>query len=118
MKNKILYLFAVVFTIVTMASCGVGGYSVSSGYDDVAGVCFVSPTKMDVVVQIDEEIYKNVEVVRKKAYKQGMHVKQTANNTISIPTGSHRVVVKDVNGRKLYDKVILVSSGQTKIIKL
>lgn len=116
MKRAILF-FAVIFAVLTgLTGCGVGAYSVASGKEDVAGLCFTASEKQEIVVTIDGQDH-NLETVKAKAYKPGMNVKHTALNTIKVAPGQHDVTVKK-GSEELFSKRLFLSTGEDKIINL
>lgn len=116
MRRRFFLFLAFVITVLSLSSCGVGSYSVSSGREDVAGLSFTDKTKHDIVVNVDGEDY-HIQTVKTKAFKPGMNIKKTANNTIRIEPGQHNVVVKSGEAI-LFSKRIFVSTGENKVINL
>lgn len=99
-----------------LAGCGVGVYSIQSGYSDVAYVVFTDEVKGEIVVNVDGETY-NVNTVKHKAYKSGRDIKRTAENSIKLTPGQHNVSVL-LNGTEVYDNKVFISAGETKVIEL
>lgn len=99
-----------------LAGCGVGVYSIQSGYSDVAYVVFTDEVKGEIVVNVDGETY-NVNTVKHKAYKSGRDIKHTAENSIKLTPGQHNVSVL-LNGTEVYDNKVFISAGETKVIEL
>ena len=99
-----------------LAGCGVGVYSIQSGYGDVAYVVFTDEVKGEIVVKVDGETY-NVNTVKHKAYKSGRDIKHTAGNSIKLTPGQHNVSVL-LNGTEVYDNKVFISAGETKVIEL
>lgn len=109
-------LFAIAVTVVLLAGCGVGTYSVQSGVENAAFISFVDDVKQEIVVSVDNHSY-NLETVKQKAYKSGRNIKQTALNTIKLTPGQHAVSVT-LNGNQIYSHKVFLSTGETKIIEL
>lgn len=99
-----------------LAGCGVGVYSIQSGYSDVAYVVFTDEVKGEIVVNVDGETY-NVNTVKHKAHKSGRDIKHTAENSIKLTPGQHNVSVL-LNGTEVYDNKVFISAGETKVIEL
>jgi len=99
-----------------LTGCGVGSYSVSSGKADEAAISFVDAGKHAIEVTIDDNTY-NVETVKEKAWKTDRRIKQTAQNTIRITPGQHKVTVKS-DGKEVYTKSIFVSASEHKVVEL
>ena len=110
MRKYILMLIAAI----TAVACG-GTYSVASGRDDAAQLTLTAEKTYSIQVVVDGTTY-NMETVKQKAYKQ-RKMKATANNTITITTGQHKVDVLH-DGNKVYSKQVFVTSGQHKVIEL
>lgn len=109
-------LIWIVAGVLLMASCGVGSYSVSGGVEDESYVCFVAPESYDIVVTIDGTTY-NTQTIANKAFKRRRNIKQTATTHIVLPVGKHDVKVQR-DGQEVFKKLILVSTGETKVIQL
>ena len=73
-------LFVIAVSVVLLAGCGVGTYSVQSGVENAAFISFTDDVKQEIVVSVDNHTY-NLETVKQKAYKSGRNIKQTAQNT-------------------------------------
>ena len=112
MKKFILAAFAALLLV----GCGLGSYSVASGRPDEASISFVSGTKSDVQVTIDDNTY-TVQTVKSSDYKVNRNIKKTAKNTIFMTPGKHDVTVKK-GGETVYAKTIFVSVGEHKIVEL
>ncbi len=97
--------------------CGVGAYSVSSGKADVAMLSFAAPAKKAILVEVDDKQYQ-IETVKTKAYKADRKIKKTALNSIRLQTGHHSVSVKDQAGNLLFEKKIILSPSEHRIIEL
>lgn len=93
-------LFAIAVTVVLLAGCGVGTYSVQSGVENAAFISFTDDMKQEIVVSVDNHTY-NLETVKQKAYKSGRNIKQTAQNTIKLAPGQHTVSVT-LGGKEIY----------------
>lgn len=112
---KRLVLLALVSSL--FAGCGVGVYSVSSGEADVAALSFAAPAKKIIIVDVDDRQYQ-IETVKTKAYKADRKIKKTALNSIRLQVGQHVVSVKDKAGNLLFEKKILLSASEHRIIEL
>ena len=109
------FTFIAVFSLF-LTSCGVGTYSVQSGLEDAAFISFTDDSKQNITVNIDDKTY-NVNTVKYKAYKSDRNIKHTVKNTIKLTPGQHNVSVL-LDGNKVYDHKVFVSTGETKIIEL
>ena len=109
-------LFAIAVTVVLLAGCGVGTYSVQSGVENAAFISFTDDVKQEIVVSVDHHSY-NLETVKQKAYKSGRNIKQTAQNTIKLAPGQHTLSVT-LGGKEIYSHKVFLSTGETKIIEL
>lgn len=109
-------LVLIVIFSLFLTGCGVGVYSIQSGYSDVAYVVFTDDTKGDIVVNVDDKTY-NVNTVKHKAYKSGRDIKHTAENTIKLTPGRHNVSVY-LDGSEVYNRKVFLSTGETKVIDL
>ncbi len=109
-------IFILSLLTILLAGCGVGSYTVSSGTPDSGFICVVDDDAHDVVVKVDGKDY-NVRTVKTKAYKSGRDIKNTALNSVAVPSGQHEVEVIE-KGRSVMVKKVLVSAGETKILEL
>ena len=109
------FVFLIAFSVF-LTSCGVGAYSVQSGIEDAAYITFTDDVQQEIVVNVDGKTY-NVNTVRQKAYKSDRNIKQTVKNTIKLTPGKHNVSVM-LNGSEVYSHMVLLSTGETKIIGL
>jgi len=112
MKKIIIAIVAAL----TVTSCGVGSYSVTSGKADQAEISFVAAAKLPISVIIDGSQY-NVETVKEKAYKTKRNIKKTAANTIDLAPGKHEVKVISA-GREVYNKTLMISVAEHRIVEL
>lgn len=99
-----------------LTGCGVGSYSISSGKADEAAISFVDTSKHNIEVTIDDNTY-NVQTVKEKAWKTDRKIKPTAQNTLRIAPGQHKVTVK-ADGKEVYTKNIFVSASEHKVVEL
>ena len=111
--KKILYAIT---AMTLLTSCGVGTYSISSGRPSDAYISFTAAKKNIVTVTIDDNSF-SVETVKTKPYKPGRKIKNTAVNSIKVSDGPHQVKVK-VNGSEVYNKKLVISSSEHRIIDL
>lgn len=109
-------LFAIAVSVVLLAGCGVGTYSVQSGVENAAFISFTDDVKQEIIVSVDNHTY-NLETVKQKPYKSGRNIKQTAQNTIKLTPGQHNVSVT-LGGNEIYSHKVFLSTGETKIIEL
>lgn len=109
-------LFAIAVSVVSLAGCGVGTYSVQSGIENAAFISFTDDVKQEIVVRVDDDTYY-LEAVKQKAYKSGRNIRQTARNTIKLTPGQHSVSVT-LGGNEIYSNKVFLSTGETKIIEL
>lgn len=112
MKKIIL----VIASVLLLVGCGVGSYSVSSGKADEGAISFVSAEEQVLAVKIDGA-EKSVTSVKTKNWRPERAIKKTAQNTLSIGTGSHEVEVF-VGGNKVYSKKLFISAGEHKVVEL
>lgn len=115
MRKITILLICALFTFI-LSSCGVGNYTVSSGIDDRANICFVDDHSYDITVNIDGQSY-DTKTVKDKEFKTRRNLKKTVRYALPVSTGSHTISVVD-NGNTVYSKKIVVSTGETKIIRL
>ena len=99
-----------------LTGCGVGVYSIQSGYSDVAHVVFTDDTIGEIVVNVDDKTY-SVSTVKHKVYKSGRDIKHTAENSIKLTPGQHNVSVF-IDGSEVYNRNVFLSAGETKVIEL
>lgn len=116
MKKIISYIIIALSALFLFTSCGVGSYSVSSGIQDESGLCFTDRYNYQIEVEIDGNFYYT-ETVKAKAYKPGMDIKPTSENTIRLAPGIHFVTVRE-GKTLLYRQKVFLSSGEKKIIRL
>jgi len=115
MKKIILVTFCL-FVSTLFTACGVGNYTVTSGIEDKASVCFSAPSAYDIDVTIDGQQH-STSTVKDIAHKTRRNIKQTAKQSIITTPGRHKVEVKR-NGETIYSKEVMLSTGETKIIEL
>lgn len=115
MKKLIIAITCLIMTSFFTA-CGVGSYSVSSGIEDKAAVCFSASSAYDIDVNIDGQSF-TTSTVKDIAHKTRRNIKQTAKQSITTTPGRHKVEVTR-NGQTLYSKEVMLSTGETKIIEL
>ena len=115
MKKFIIALTCLIMTTFFTA-CGVGNYTVTSGIEDKAAVCFSASSAYDINVSIDGEHY-TTQTVKDIAHKTRRNIKQTAKQSIVTTPGRHKVEVTR-NGQTVYSKEVMLSTGDTKIIEL
>ena len=114
--KKIILATLCLFVSTLFNSCGVGNYTVTSGVEDKAAVCFSAPSAYDIDVTIDGQPY-STSTVKDIAHKTRRNIKQTAKQSIVTTPGRHKVEVKH-NGATVYSKEVMLSTGETKIIEL
>lgn len=115
MKKTIIATLCL-FMASLFSSCGVGNYTVTSGVEDKASVCFSAPSSYDIDVTIDGQKYATT-TVKDIAHKTRRNIKKTANCSIQTTPGRHKVEVKH-EGKTVYSKEVMLSTGDTKIIEL
>lgn len=113
MKKYILFLI----TAFSLANCGVGVYSVSSGKADNGNISFTDSIERDIVVIIDDTQSEPLKTVKQKDYQKSRNIKKTAHNTLMIETGSHTIQVSE-NGKIILEQKIYITAGEHKIIAL
>lgn len=114
--KKIIIATLCLFVTTLFNSCGVGNYTVTSGVEDKASVCFSASSSYDIDVTIDGQHY-NTTTVKDIAHKTRRNIKETAKCAIQTTPGRHIVEVKR-NGQTIYSKEVMLSTGDTKIIEL
>lgn len=114
--KKLIIIASLGFVLLCLNSCG-GVYSISSGKADVAEISFVDDNSYRISVVLDDDAYQ-VNTVKEKVYRRDKKIKKTAENTILVKPGKHKVVVKDVNGVKIYEYNIFISANEHKVIRL
>ena len=114
--KKVIIATLCLFVSTLFTSCGVGNYTVTSGVEDKAAVCFSAPSAYDINVTIDGQLY-STSTVKDIAHKTRRNIKQTAKQSIVTTPGRHKVEVKH-NGATVYSKEVMLSTGDTKIIEL
>ena len=115
--KKYLIIFVCALSAFVLSSCGVGSYTVSSGVEDKASVCFVANDSYDITVNIDGKSF-DTKTVKDKEYKTRRNIKQTTKCALPVDTGTHTISVVNKDGETVFSKKIVVSTGETKIIKL
>ena len=111
--KKILYA---IIALTLLTSCGVGTYSISSGRPSDAYISFTAARKNILTVTVDDNSF-TVETVKTKPYKPGRKIKKTAINSIKITDGPHQVKVM-IDGSEVYNKKLVISSSEHRIIDL
>lgn len=114
--KKVIIATLCLFVSTLFNSCGVGNYTVTSGVEDKAAVCFSAPSAYDIDVTIDGQQH-STSTVKDIAHKTRRNIKQTAKQSIVTTPGRHKVEVKR-NGATVYSKEVMLSTGETKIIEL
>lgn len=112
MKKLIIAAIA----LLSLASCGVGNYSVTSGKGDAAAISFTTPKTTPIVVTVDDNTY-TLDSVKDKAWKTDRKIKPTAKNTIKTTPGAHDVKV-EMNGQVVFTKKVFLSADEHKVIEL
>ena len=115
MRKQFIIIVCAFFALV-LSGCGVGNYSISSGVDDKASICFVDDQSYDIQVTIDDQNF-NTKTVKDKEYKSRRNLKKTVQYSLPLTVGTHTVSVNN-GGNTVYSKIIVVSTGETKIIRL
>ncbi len=109
----------IIFTLIgilTLCSCGVGSYSITSGKADEGMISFTSEAKTPVTVTVDNDSY-DLYTVKTKTWMKDRKIKKTAENTIFLTPGKHNVTV-NMNGKKVCDKQVYISAQEHKVIEL
>ncbi|MBO6024025.1 MAG: hypothetical protein J6P83_04140 [Bacteroidales bacterium] len=114
--KKVIIATLCLFVSTLFTSCGVGNYSVTSGVEDKAAICFSASSSYDIDVTIDGQQYATA-TVKDIAHKTRRDIKRTAKRSIQATPGRHKVEVTR-NGEKIYSKEVILSTGDTKIIEL
>lgn len=112
--KKIIIAIAVALTVV---SCGVGTYSVTSGKPDEGAISFTARQNERIVVMVDNAKYE-IQAVKTKEYKSAPNIKRTANNTITVPAGQHMVRVMADDGSEIYSKQLIIQQSEHRIVDL
>lgn len=116
MKYISKYLSALCF-ILLMTGCGVGSYSISSGKEDTSFISFTSQKEEILIVEIDNTEYQ-VESVKTSAYKTNRNIRQTARNSIRLVPGKHSVKVYGNADTVVFEKIIILSASEHRVIEL
>ena len=114
--KKVIFATLCLFLTTLFSACGVGNYTVTSGVEDKAAVCFSASSAYDITVSIDDQQYTTT-TAKDIAHKTRRDIKRTAKNAITTTPGRHKVTVTR-NGQTLYSKEVMLSTGDTKIIEL
>ena len=109
-------IIVAVISILMLASCGVGSYSVSSGKADECMISFTSAKKTAITVFIDDQVF-DMSTVQTKAFKKDRRIKETSLNTIILKPGAHDVKVIE-GENEVYSKKLFISTGEHKIVEL
>lgn len=104
------------FVSLLLTGCGVGNYTVSSGRADEGAISFTSAKAENIVVSVDNATYE-IKSVKDKAYRTDRKIKQTANNTIRLASGTHDIKVEK-DGQVVFSKKLFISASEHKIIEL
>ena len=87
--KKIIIATLCLFVATLFNSCGVGNYTVTSGVEDKASVCFSASSAYDINVTIDDQHYTTT-TVKDIAHKTRRNIKETAKSAI-LPSFSPQV---------------------------
>ena len=111
------FVIAIAFLIcaVGFSSCS-GTQSVASGTENRAGICVSANSEFPIVVTIDDQAYET-QTLKNVGYNSRRDIRKTAKRAIPTTSGRHKVEVKS-NGESLYSKEVMLSKGETKIIRL
>lgn len=105
-----------VLTALLFAGCRIGSQSVSSGRPDESYVCFFSPKKQNIQVNIDDQTY-SMQTIKDKEWRNDRNIKKTVQERITVAPGKHEISV--FNGNELLlKKTIFISTNEYKIIDL
>lgn len=114
--RKIIITFVFILSAFVFSSCGVGNYTVSSGIEDNAKICFVDNHSYDITVTIDGQSY-DTKTVKDKEFKSRRNIKKTTQYALPVDTGTHTISVVN-DGKTVFSKKVVISTGETKIIRL
>ncbi len=114
--KKIIITSLFLFVAAFFNSCGVGNYTVTSGVEDKAAICFSAPSAYDINVSIDGQVF-TTSTVKDIAHKTRREIKSTAKHAIQTTPGKHKVEVTR-DGMTIFSKEVMLSTGDTKIIEL
>ena len=103
-------------TVLLLAGCGVGNYSVTSGKADEGAISFTSAKSMPITVTIDNSTYE-LSSVKDKQWKTDRKIKETAKNTLKVTPGAHDVKVL-IDGDEVFSKKLFISASEHKVIEL
>lgn len=115
MKQTLAWIAGIIMLAINLQSCKTGTFASEYGKDDMAYIAITSSGQFagkKVIVDIDKATSFTIKVQKAK-----QSTEKHNGNLYGIKTGKRHVVVS-YNGQILYDKVIFVSSQQTKIINL
>lgn len=110
-------LIIAIIVLLACTSCGVGTYSVSSGKADEAALSFAARHNDPIVVMVDQTRYE-VNAVKTKEWKADMKIKKTAKNTLYTAPGQHQVRVLANDGNEIFNKTLILSTGEHRIENL
>lgn len=113
--KKLFLAFALLLCAAGFYSCG-GTQSVTSGVEDRAGVCVSADSEYPIVVTIDGQAYET-RTLKDIAYKSRRDIKKTTKFALPTIPGRHQVEISR-NGETIYSKEVMISTGETKIIRL
>ncbi|MCF0205978.1 MAG: hypothetical protein HUK15_00995 [Bacteroidales bacterium] len=115
MKKSLLISILAVLCLM-FGGCGVGTYTVASGYADKAKVFVSTNASYDITVQIDGQEYAT-RTVKNIDWRSERKIKKVAKFAVPTTPGTHNVVVKR-EGVEIYKSKIFVSATETKLIEL
>lgn len=113
---KSLFKIVLFSFVLSFVSCGTGSYTVVSGKEDNARICFVANESYSIDVTIDGQNY-STQTVKDSQFKARRNMKETSKTAIIVAPGRHTVEVKK-GGQQLYSKEVFVSASDTKVIEL
>lgn len=116
MNTKHFFITMMVLTALVLSGCRIGSQSVSSGRPDESYVCFFSPKKQDIQVNIDGETY-SMQTIKDKEWRNDRNIKKTVKERITVAPGKHDITVFKGNELVL-KKTIFISTNEYKIINL
>ena len=109
-----------VLTALLFAGCRIGSQSVSSGLPDESYVCFFSPKKQNIQVNIDGQTY-SMQTIKDKEWRNDRNIKKTSFFisivfSITYQFTNHYSQITNPRRLQIYKKLGGLRTNQSKII--
>lgn len=114
--KKISIILTAILALTCFTACGLGNSTTTSGRTDQAYVCVLDSSSHPVTIQVDDTQYDTQSINRKRVTKR-KNTKLIPKHAVAIPTGKHTLKVYS-NGQEVYNKVIFISTNETRRIEL